>query len=108
VTGWEKRVLLRHYLAQGLTKAVIAERLGISRRTINRWISKGDLDRDVDATVPRYGPRPAVPTKLNPFKPIIETRLKALPEISAVRLLDGDPGCRLHTAEGVRPEDPAL
>ena len=39
--GWEKRVLLRHYLAQGLTKAVIAERLGINRRTINRWISKG-------------------------------------------------------------------
>ena len=84
--GWEKRVLLRHYLAQGLTKAVIAERLGINRRTINRWISKGDLDRDVDATVPRYGPRPAVPTKLDPFKPIIETRLKALPELSAVRL----------------------
>ena len=84
--GWEKRVLLRHHLAQGLTKAVIAERLGINRRTINRWISKGDLDRDVDATVPRYGPRPAVPTKLDPFKPIIETRLKALPELSAVRL----------------------
>ena len=86
--GWEKRVLLRHYLAQGLTKAVIAERLGINRRTINRWISKGDLDRDVDATVPRYGPRPAVPTKLDLFKPIIETRLKALPELSAVRLLE--------------------
>ena len=81
-------MLLRHYLAQGLTKAVIAERLGINRRTINRWISKGDLDRDVDATVPRYGPRPAVPTKLDPFKPIIETRLKALPELSAVRLLE--------------------
>ena len=86
--GWEKRVLLRHYLAQGVTKAVIAERLGINRRTINHWISKGDLDRDVDATVPRYGPRPAVPTKLDPFKPIIETRLKALPELSAVRLLE--------------------
>ena len=86
--GWEKRVLLRHHLVQGLTKAVIAERLGINRRTINRWISKGDLDRDVDATVPRYGPRPAVPTKLDPFKPIIETRLKALPELSAVRLLE--------------------
>ena len=86
--GWEKRVLLRHYLAQGLRKAVIAERLGINRRTINHWISKGDLDRDVDATVPRYGPRPAVPTKLDPFKPIIETRLKALPELSAVRLLE--------------------
>ena len=42
--GWEKRVLLRHYLARGLTKAVIAERLGINRRTINRWISKGDLE----------------------------------------------------------------
>ena len=32
--GWEPRVLLRHYLDEGLSKNAIAERLGISRRTI--------------------------------------------------------------------------
>lgn len=29
--GWESRVLFRHYLAEGLSKTAIAERLGISR-----------------------------------------------------------------------------
>ena len=31
--GREKRVLLRHYLEQGMNKAVIARDLGVSRRT---------------------------------------------------------------------------
>ena len=32
--GREQRVLLRHYLEQGLSKAAVAERLGIGRRTV--------------------------------------------------------------------------
>ena len=32
--GREKRVLLRHYLEQGMPKATIARHLGVSRRTI--------------------------------------------------------------------------
>jgi len=32
--GREQRVLLRHYLDQGLSKAEVAARLGISRRTV--------------------------------------------------------------------------
>ena len=32
--GWEKRVLLRHYLEQGMTKAAVAKLLGVSRRTM--------------------------------------------------------------------------
>ena len=35
----------------------------------------------------RYGPRRPVPTKLDAYKAIIETRLAAYPELSAVRLL---------------------
>ena len=87
MTGWEKRVLLRHYIDQGLSKTAIAERLGCNRRTINRWIKKGELDRDLDAP-PRYGPRPGVASKLDPYKPIIETRLAALPELTSIRLLE--------------------
>jgi len=81
-------MLLRHYLEQGGSKSALARRLGISRDTIHRWIRDGDLDRDLDAAAVRYGPRPAVPTKLDRFKAVIEDRLAAYPDLSAVRLLD--------------------
>lgn len=85
--GLETRMLLRHYLAQGMSKAAIARRLGISERTIRRLIAAGELDRDLDEP-PRYRPRPPAPTKLDPFKALIRTRLEAYPELSAVRLLE--------------------
>jgi len=84
--GRETRMLLRHYLEQGASKSALARQLGISRDTIHRWIRSGDLDRDLDTPV-RYGPRRSVPTKLDAYKAIIETRLAAYPELSAVRLL---------------------
>jgi transposase len=86
--GQEKRMLLRHYLEQGVPKRALARQLGVSHDTIYRWIKEGELDRDIDGDPPQYGPRAPVPTKLDAFKAIIETRLKALPELSAVRLLE--------------------
>lgn len=83
---WEARVLLRHYLEQGLTLTAIAERVGCDRRTIRRWIAVGDVDRDPAAVA--YGPRAAVPTKLDPYKPLIRERLTTYPELTAVRLFD--------------------
>lgn len=62
--------------------------MGISRDTIHRWIRDGDLDRDLEAAPTRYGPQPAVPTKLDAYRGIIEARLAAYPQLSAVRLLD--------------------
>jgi transposase len=85
--GRETRMLLRHYLEHGTSKSALARQLGVSRDTIHRWIRDGDLDRDLEAAV-RYGPRAAVPTKLDAYKPIIETRLAAYPALSAARLLD--------------------
>lgn len=85
--GRETRMLLRHYLEQGASKSALARQLGVSRETIHRWIRDGELDRDLDATPVRYGPRRAVPTKLDAYKAIIETRLAAYPQLSAVRLL---------------------
>ena len=32
--GWERRVLLRHYLEQGMTKTELAERFGIRRQQL--------------------------------------------------------------------------
>ena len=80
-------MLLRHYLEQGTSKSALARQLGVHRDTIHRWIREGDLDRDLDATPVQYGPRPAVPTKLDAYKAIVETRLAAYPQLSAVRLL---------------------
>jgi transposase len=86
--GRETRMLLRHYLEQGTSKSALARQLGVSRDTIHRWIRDGDLDRDLGAEAVQYRPRPPVPTKLDAYKAIIETRLAAYPELSAVRLLD--------------------
>jgi transposase len=83
---WEARVLLRHYLEQGLTLTAIAERVGCDRRTIRRWIAAGDVDRDPAAVL--YGPRPPAATKLDPYKPLIRERLTTYPELTAVRLFD--------------------
>lgn len=84
--GWEPRVLLRHYLDQGLTISAIAERLAVDRRTIQRWITAGQLD--IDPSSVRYGPRPPVTTKLDPYKAVVRQRLETYPELTAVRLFD--------------------
>ena len=78
--GREKRVLLRHYLEQGMNKAVIARDLGVSRRTVYHWIETGQLDRELDEERVGYGPRCLMPSKLDPYKPLIDTRLKENPE----------------------------
>ena len=82
----ERRVLLKHYLEKGVPVAVLARRLRIGRRTIQRWIAAGETDRDVDIADIRYTPRPNRPGKLDPYKPLIEERLTQYPELSAVRL----------------------
>jgi len=88
VIKWEIRVLLKHYLDQGLPKAVIARQLGINRRTIDRWISEGQLEHEVDTG--RIAPpvRKSRPAKLEAFKPIVDARLASYPELTTVRLFD--------------------
>lgn len=113
--GRETRVLLRHYLEQGLKKTELARRLGVSRRTIYHWLAEGQLDRDLDAEPVRYSPRPPVPTKLDPYKGIIAARLEAFPELTAQRLFEeiraaGYPGGYTQLKEyvrKVRPQPPA-
>lgn len=84
--GRETRVLLRHYLEQGMSKAAVARKFGVSERTVYRWIESGQLDRALDNEPVEYGPRRRAESKLDPFKGIIEARLAAYPELSAVRL----------------------
>lgn len=86
--GRDRRMLLRHYLEDGLSKSEVARKLGVSRDTVHRLIRTGQLDRDLDDEPVRYTPRPAVATKLDAYKAIIVARLDAYPELSAVRLFD--------------------
>jgi transposase len=110
VIEWERRVRLRHYLEEGLSQRAIARKLGISRRTIHRWIQSGQLDRELSEP-PSYSPRPPVPTKLDPYKSIITERLDTYPQLSAVRLFEevqaaGYPGGYTQVKEYVRKVRP--
>lgn len=85
--GVRERVLLRHLLEQDISIAAAARELGVHRTTVHRWIEAGLLDTDVDEIRARYRPRPTVPTKLDPFKPLLAERLREFPALTAVRLL---------------------
>ena len=86
--GREQRVLLRHCLEQGIKKAELARRLGVSRRTLYYWVESGQLDRELDGQPVQYRPRPPVARKIDAYRPIIESRLAAYPKLSAVRLFE--------------------
>ena len=108
---WSKRMLLRHYLQEGATKTERARRFGVSRRTIHYWIESGQLDRDLVRGQTRYTPRPAVASKLDPYKDIIEARLREFPKLSAQRLFDevraaGYSGCYSGVRNYVRTVRP--
>ena len=112
--GWETRMLLRHSLQRGVSKAALARRFGVSRRTIHEWVETGQLDRDLSSGGARYSPRPAVPHKLAPYTGIIEARLEEFPGLSAQRLFDevraaGYPGGYSRVRDyvrAVRPREP--
>ena len=96
--GWGTRMLLKHYLDQGVSKTELSRRFGVNRRTIHNWVITGQLDRDLSAGARAYAPRPPVAHKLDPYKPIIDARLEEFPKLSAKRLFDevhaaGYPGC---------------
>lgn len=84
----ETRVLLRHYLEQGVSKSELAKRFGLSRRTIYHWIETDQLDRDLDSREVQYRARPTVSRLIDPHRAIIEARLEAFPLLTSQRLLE--------------------
>ena len=107
----ETRVLLRHYLKQGVSKSELAKRLGVSRRTVYHWIETGQLERDLDSQEIHYRPRPPVSGQLDPYKAIIHARLEAFPRLTAQRLFEemrsaGYPGGYTQMKEYVRQVRP--
>jgi transposase len=117
--GRERRVLLRHYLEQGLSKAEIARMLRVSRQTLYHWINGEQLDRDLDNGPVRYTPRPPVARKIDRYREMIQVRLAEYPRLSATRLFEevraaGYGGGYTQLKEFVRevrpgpPEDPVV
>lgn len=110
---WETRVLLVHYLEQGLSKAAIARQVGIDRRTVYRWLDAGALELDSETgLLPKAERRAPQPCKLDPYRDIIRTRLDTYPELSAVRLFEevkaaGYPGGYTQVRDFVRQVRPA-
>ena len=85
---WETRMLLKQYLDQGVSKAALSRRFGVSRRTIHTWVETGQLDRDLPSEGSCYTRRPPVVHKLAPYTGVIAARLEQFPELSAKRLFD--------------------
>jgi transposase len=75
----EDFIVLHHFLKEGLSKSAIADKLGINRRTVYRYLENGK-------TEPRYGPRASQPYLIDPFRVYIRGRLELYPELSAARL----------------------
>jgi len=84
----ERRVLLRHYLEQGVGKTELARRFGVSRRTVYHWIETAQLDRELDDAAVIYKSRPPVPKKLDRYTGIIQARLQLYPRLTAQRLFE--------------------
>lgn len=84
----ERRVLLRHYLEQGVGKTDLARRFGVSRRTVYHWIETAQLDRELDDAAVIYTPRPPVSRKLDRYRGIIQARLQLYPRLTAQRLFE--------------------
>jgi transposase len=76
----EEFIVLRHYLGEGVSKAAVARKLGVSRMTVYRHASSHKKE-------PCYGPRPRKPSLLDAYKDYLRGRLELYPELSAVRLL---------------------
>lgn len=75
----EDFIVLHHYLREGLPKAAIARKLGVSRMTVHRHAT-------VDKPLPSYGPRRSKPSIIDPYKDYLRGKLLAYPELSSVRL----------------------
>ena len=84
----ETKMLLKHYLEQGLSKAELARRFGVNRRTIYYLIATGQLDHHPGSDAVGYSPPPKAPQKLGPYKAIINARLEAYPKLTARRLFE--------------------
>jgi len=65
---------------QGLSVSAIAQRMGLDRKTVRKYIQRG-------AMAPQYAPRPPRPTVIAAFETVVRERVAAWPELTGTRLL---------------------
>ena len=97
VYGWRLHVEMKALLEAGLSKSAAAKRLGVNRRTVDRWRSSSA----------RRGSRTPRAQKLDPYKGILRARLAAYPELTSQRLFEevreaGYPGSHSRVRDSVR------
>jgi transposase len=74
----EDFIVLQHFIQEGLPRKAIAHRLGVSRKTVQRYA-------DTRAQ-PVYCARPEKPRLIDPYRVYIKGRLEIFPELTAKRL----------------------
>ena len=68
-------VVILDLYRQGLSVTAIAERVGVDRKTVRKYIERG-------LETPVYQPRPPRPTKVAPFERYLQDRVTAYPELT--------------------------
>lgn len=89
---------------QGLSISSIAERVGMDRKTVRKYIALG-------VQAPRYGPRLPRPCVVDPFRDYLAHRIEEFPELSVARLYRevrelGYAGGRTSVREAIRKVRP--
>ena len=96
--------MIQNLKTQGLSISQIAQRTGLDRKTVRKYI-----DRGLEAPV--YGPRQPRERLLEPFEAYLRERISAFPDLSGQRLLREikghgyKPGRRPVTAAKPWPEN---
>jgi len=75
-----KLIVILDLHKQGLRISAIAERTGLDRKTVRKYIERG-------LEAPVYGPRQPRPRVMDAYAKYVRERLSAYPQLSAVRLL---------------------
>lgn len=74
----EDFIVLQHFIREGLPRKAIAHRLGVSRKTVQRYANTG--------AQPAYSLKSQRLTLIDPYKDYIRGRLEIFPELTAKRL----------------------
>lgn len=65
---------------EGLSISAIAQRTGLDRKTVRKYLKRG-------LKTPRYGPRTPRPQLLDPYRKYLRERVEAYPQMRGTRLL---------------------
>jgi transposase len=103
----EDLFMIHQLREQGLSISAIAQRTGLDRKTVRKYLNN-------PVATPSYGPRAPRPRLIDPYVSYLRERLKACPQLSAMRLMreikaQGYTGGRSAVTDfvaAVRPPEP--